>query len=335
MKNYFTLFAFFFTNLFLNAQVTGTLSLGTSTSVCATGCNASTTSPFCTTCGANATGNCTEYELAITVSVPDGSTISITVTNAACGASGTFDSTDEIIFRANGLETIIAGNVAQTATRCYDNTSASPKDVVFGFRSNRRDEFANYSYLISSGTGTSCTVLAPLPVKFSALEVENKGKAINLAFSTLSEVNNDYFTIERSADGLTFDDIARIAGAGNSGEELSYQYADNSPVSGINYYRIRQTDYDGTFAYSEIVSATVGSRDAFTLTPRVTNDVLEIRSSDDNNTASVYTLTGNLVKTISFVGQTSTISIADLAAGMYIVRLSNTVDNQSFKIRKL
>ena len=71
------------------------------------------------------------------------------------------------------------------------------------------------------------------------------GNAVQLDWTTLTEINNDYFTIERSLDGINFEDILTEAGAGNSVEELDYRRFDESPKEGFNYYRLRQTDYDG------------------------------------------------------------------------------------------
>ena len=70
-------------------------------------------------------------------------------------------------------------------------------------------------------------------------------KETEVIWTTASEENNDYFTIERSLDGQNFFTLDTIDGAGNSKEIKEYSYTDNSPVSGYNYYRLTQTDFDG------------------------------------------------------------------------------------------
>jgi hypothetical protein len=75
-----------------------------------------------------------------------------------------------------------------------------------------------------------------------------------LHWSTASEDNNDYFTIEKTKDGIDWRPIVTIEGAGNSTNQLHYSFVDEDVESIINYYRLKQTDYDGKFKYSDIIS---------------------------------------------------------------------------------
>lgn len=86
---------------------------------------------------------------------------------------------------------------------------------------------------------------------FAARPFEDK---VELDWSTSAEVNNDHFTVERSADGAVFEAIARIKGAGNSTTTLKYTATDDTPLPGISYYRLTQTDVGGDSRYSDIVS---------------------------------------------------------------------------------
>lgn len=96
-----------------------------------------------------------------------------------------------------------------------------------------------------------CVTILPIELlSFSCLSVDNK--KVLLKWSTASEINNDFFTIERSSDGQTFKGIMNIPGAGNSNAVLFYQTFDHDPVAGVNYYRLKQTDFDGKFTYSNI-----------------------------------------------------------------------------------
>lgn len=93
-----------------------------------------------------------------------------------------------------------------------------------------------------------------LPVDLLSFEAKGESDQVTLTWSTASELNNDYFEIERSVDRVHFEAIDRIYGAGNSNEVIDYQTADESPLWGTSYYRLKQTDFDGTFSYSEMVS---------------------------------------------------------------------------------
>ena len=85
-----------------------------------------------------------------------------------------------------------------------------------------------------------------------------KGSVYNsdniLHWSTASEDNNDYFTIEKTKDGIDWEIVTRESGGGNSSNQLYYSFVDENVESIINYYRLKQTDYDGNFKYSDIIS---------------------------------------------------------------------------------
>ncbi len=91
--------------------------------------------------------------------------------------------------------------------------------------------------------------LTPLPVSLLYFNGVLVNKEANLAWSTATEINNDHFTLERSADGKNFTPLASIKGAGNSVTVQNYEYTDQEPLSGVSYYRLAQTDIDGTETY--------------------------------------------------------------------------------------
>src|SRR5690606_40482994 len=79
------------------------------------------------------------------------------------------------------------------------------------------------------------------------------GKSILITWGTISEKENDFFTLERSTDGKTFDIITTVDGAGDSNKKLSYSFEDKLASAGMNYYRLKQTDFNGDFEYFKIV----------------------------------------------------------------------------------
>ena len=85
-----------------------------------------------------------------------------------------------------------------------------------------------------------------------------KGKLIEntnvfLEWVTLSETNNDYFTLEKSIDGTIFNELVNIPGNGKTNKYIDYNYVDTEPFQPITYYKLKQTDYDGQFSYLDIV----------------------------------------------------------------------------------
>ncbi|HLG33705.1 MAG TPA: T9SS type A sorting domain-containing protein [Bacteroidia bacterium] len=87
---------------------------------------------------------------------------------------------------------------------------------------------------------------APLPVTLISFTAAAVPQGIQINWSTSSESNNDYFTLEHSADGVQYSALDNIDGSGNSSEALHYAWHDENPFKGMNYYRLTQTDFDGT-----------------------------------------------------------------------------------------
>jgi hypothetical protein len=93
----------------------------------------------------------------------------------------------------------------------------------------------------------------PLPIELLSFNAVAVNDHVDLTWVTASEINNDYFTVERSADAHNFQAVLNKDGAGNSSGILHYADADYNPLSGISYYRLRQTDFNGSHSYSQLV----------------------------------------------------------------------------------
>jgi len=93
----------------------------------------------------------------------------------------------------------------------------------------------------------------PLPIGLTSFTATSKNNINILSWTTNTEMNNDHFEIERSADGITFHEIGTVEGHGNSSYVSDYHFEDISPFSGINYYRLKQVDYNGDFRYSQVI----------------------------------------------------------------------------------
>ncbi len=100
--------------------------------------------------------------------------------------------------------------------------------------------------------------ITPLPMELLSFTGRSEGTSNYLEWVTASEINNDYFTLERSANGFDFSDFATVDGAGNSNMQLHYNRYDHTPYFGITYYRLRQTDFNGALTYSNIIALTNG-----------------------------------------------------------------------------
>ncbi len=103
-------------------------------------------------------------------------------------------------------------------------------------------------------TLASTTTNNPLPISLLYFNAKSNGKEVLITWETGVEVNNQVFTIQRSKNGIQFEDILFTNGAGNSTEVLRYSQNDKEPYPGVSYYRLKQTDFDGKYSFSDIAA---------------------------------------------------------------------------------
>ncbi|MEL6254099.1 MAG: DUF1501 domain-containing protein [Bacteroidota bacterium] len=158
-----------------------------------------------------------------------------------------------------------------------------------------------------------------------------------LNWATGNEINNSHFEIERSVDAFVFQPIARVEGAGNSEQEIRYDVIDEQPLPGISYYRLKQTDFDGTYTYHGIIQVNLEESDPFKARmeayPNPATDKVAVTISAAERISgmiSVYSLNGQKVIETSFpirpgVNQKE-ISLTHLQPGVYVVEVSGSAN---------
>ncbi len=159
--------------------------------------------------------------------------------------------------------------------------------------------------------------------------LNGNGTHVECYWVTEIESNNDHFNIQRSADGITYTDLAEIAGAGISLSQLTYSYTDTHPLAGNSFYRLKQTDVNGEYQYGAIQSvnnenATGGGSINIYPMPAVNNVFVEINSTGiTSSVISVVDLTGKIAKFINadlYEGKNKIkLDISSLPNGIYFV----------------
>jgi len=203
------------------------------------------------------------------------------------------------------------------------------------------------AYTTNSGTGgivieglQQAYTNTDLPIsllQFTAALSENK--EVVISWATVSEINNQYFTVERSKDGETYEPIVKVESLGNSVSKQTYQVSDSLPLIGVSYYRLKQTDVGGKTTYSSTVSINITSSESvLTAYPNPTVSYLNLQISDastKNLIYAIYTLEGKLVSQQRISDNLTTISTSSLSAGTYILRVTNNYKViKAFKIVK-
>ena len=165
-----------------------------------------------------------------------------------------------------------------------------------------------------------------LPVELVEFTAELKGASVVLGWSTLSETNNDYFTVQRSGDGVAFHCIAEILGAGTTVIPQYYGYVDENPLAGVSYYRLKQTDFNGEYSHSHVVPVYVQNSvgNACEVSKTTTNGItrLECKFADtaSNNHVSIHTVTGKLLFETTVAPHNATFVVElPLPSGVYLV----------------
>ncbi|MEM9836369.1 MAG: T9SS type A sorting domain-containing protein, partial [Bacteroidota bacterium] len=176
-----------------------------------------------------------------------------------------------------------------------------------------------------------------LPVTWSSFTARAENNHVKLSWSTANETDNDFFTVERSTDGRRFASIATISGRGNSTTGQGYDFIDANPVRGSNHYRIKQTDVDGTFSYTDIKIINFGQNGDWDIMPNPASDQLTISLVEATPATSVriVDLSGREVvarRSLATNSQQLNLPLADLPAGIYLVQLyrGNQLETRRF-----
>lgn len=168
-----------------------------------------------------------------------------------------------------------------------------------------------------------------LPITLIEFSAANAGTAaVETFWRTASETNNDYFTVERSADASEWSDIGTVAGAGNSNTERVYRLTDPEPIPGRSYYRLRQTDFDGTTEVSDPVTVVTDGAEAGGLSLRYLHMeggrlTFAYAAAEGPVSAEVFDLFGKKAGSIVVEGGAETARIPlRLPQGIYVLRIS-------------
>lgn len=190
-----------------------------------------------------------------------------------------------------------------------------------------------YQWYISINDGTSVTTSPiwtfttgnTLPIELMSFTGKAVDEKVQLDWKTNSEVNNAYFAVERSSDGQHFEVISTVNGYGNSSETHEYQTMDLKPLIPLNYYRLKQTDYDNKFTYSSTIAVTF-KRNKFLVYPNPSIDgTFNITSVENkgNVEISVVNILGNeIYKQTTRLNSDNVITLEHFATGVYQIILN-------------
>ncbi len=194
---------------------------------------------------------------------------------------------------------------------------------IFGYMSNETipgDAGATNlgnDYNLSSISGQDFfTSAVSLPLELTAFQSRLTGSSVELLWTTSNEFNFSHFEVERSHDATHWIVIGKVAGTNRPGEQVEYRFQDDAPLP-LNFYRLKQIDFDGNHEYSKIVSAALGQGGTVHILPNPATHELHLQGTGDLFTALIFDQNGSLKKEAT----TSTIVIEDLIPGVYFIKI--------------
>lgn len=178
-----------------------------------------------------------------------------------------------------------------------------------------------YATCAPCNAGGPC--LSILPITLLSFDARCDNSKVNITWATASQINNDYFTIERTADGVTFETIGIVDGApgGNSSQTLYYSFADAEPLREINYYRLKQTDFDGKFEYFNIVSARCGEAGDVFIYPNPGSGIFTVEGALLNSDLIVTNPLGQKLLKTKMLPIKTEIDLSAQPSGIYFITI--------------
>jgi len=176
------------------------------------------------------------------------------------------------------------------------------------------------AYVVNFVEGDGITGNGVAPVEWLSFDAEALAEGVRLRWSTATEENNQGFGIERSRDAQRWETLEFVPGAGSTQDIQEYTFMDFQPDPGFNYYRLKQTDYNGDYEYSDIREVVVGIQAAthgVSFFPNPVKNQLHI--SPMTGTVSVHDLSGRRMRMAFPQGNWYTLELSALPAGMYIL----------------
>ncbi len=197
-----------------------------------------------------------------------------------------------------------------------------------------------YSGGSSDGFAVVCigaiNVEVPLPVELLYFSAACNPADRMLHWSTASESNNDYFTLERSSNGTVFNSIGAVNGGGNTNQLMNYFFTDTDPLSGTAYYRLGQTDFNGNKNYLDVIASNCEKNpDEVSINPNPTHGTFQVSFvsalTSGEHKVTICNALGKIIFETSHANTTS-IDLSGQPAGVYMLKIQSVEKTYNKKI---
>ena len=172
-----------------------------------------------------------------------------------------------------------------------------------------------------------------LPIILSDFSVAKSEHTVVLNWETASEINSDYFEVQRSTDGYHYQTITMVAAANNSSSTLNYSTVDQDPTNGLNFYRLKQVDLDGSYTYSDVRTITLESASSdLAVYPNPSTGQVTIQHALTGSVHGViYNASGRAVREFELSSRKSDLNLQDLESGIYYMIIQGDRELKALK----
>ena len=264
-------------------------------------------------------------------------TLTLTATSSMTVGGGITATANSSISNSNGANLTAGGPITLGNNSSITNTGNTISATGYSLGSGYCITDNNGGKIKNTTTGQTCTSsscgspcslgVTLLPVTLTGFFSSLETTSINLKWSTASELNFDYFSLQKSADGKLFNEIAQVKGHGTTNEKHDYSIEDNLPFIGKNYYRLTSVDFDNyRETFKVIVQDFSGEKD-FNVSPNPSDGrtiTLNFNFDDNEGWVAIYDSMGSIVASFQ-VGNAGEVSFANtLKDGIYFAKYSSS-----------
>jgi hypothetical protein len=222
-----------------------------------------------------------------------------------------------------------AGSASKSYVNLSSKTSIASSTT---FSISIASSSADWELINARLTPTNAQVL---PVELSKYQLKCFDGKVMIDWTTDSELNNDYFTVERSQDCRVFEPIAKITGNGTTTELIEYFYVDEEAIEGIMYYRLKQTDYNGnTKTYAPLSARCEKESPEILMYPNPSHGIFSVHFPDYNNDIIILNSAGQTIYKQFVASNQSQFNIEEVPAGIYHLMSHSVSGNNSINFRK-
>ncbi|MEQ8424215.1 MAG: T9SS type A sorting domain-containing protein, partial [Cyclobacteriaceae bacterium] len=231
----------------------------------------------------------------------------------------------------------LGSNLRLLIDRDGDGFGDNDVTPITGTVSNGIAVFSNVNFVTGDRfTLGNTDASTPLPIELIEFTAKPFNANVLLTWETASELDNDYFTVERSGDAESWESVITIQGAGTTDISNSYEAVDYQPLAGLSYYRLKQTDFDGTVGYSGIEVVKLNPENQLVVSPNPSRGSFVISGSQDLNASQirVFNSLGQMIKPGIHKDNELSVDLHGFPQGVYVLQVTDGLSVKSIRLMK-